>query len=823
MPTRRPSLLLAVAALAGAVGGVAVSWIAGGLAASPPEPAGAVGWRSIGAGPPRPTLPARRAIVLLRAPSLAERVEAAGGLASDGEERRWTQAALAAQDRLLRRLAAAGVSLAVEHRFARVVNGFSAPLDSGMAALLERMPGVAGVYPARAAYPASLASALPVSPPPVGLSAFSGRGVTIALLDTGVDWRSSSLQGRVLPGIDVVDGAVDASPRLRPGSPGSVERHGTAMAGVLVGRAGLGRPPGLVPEATVLPIRVAGWQRDAVGRWSLHARTDQIVAGLERAVDPNRNGDAHDAVRIALVGVAEPMASFADGPLARAAAGAAALDTLVVAPAGNGGEGGPMLGRIAGPAGAEAALAVGAADLRPRVADVAVLVRSGARVLLRRRLPLLAAAVPPPATLELVAAPGRAPRDLFAPSGLSRVAGRAVLLPAGGGIREAAVALARAGAALVVAAGSALPAGALGLGVEGTPVVAGPAALAGELRRARRAGRPVLISVGAVRQVSNPGLGRAAPFSARGPGLAGQPKPDLVAPGVALATVEPAGGRRSRPATVSGASAAAAVAAGAAARLLQARPELDAGALRGALVGTARPLPGEADSAQGSGLLDASRAVAAEVVAEPAALALGRVPGAGRRARRLLLRNLSSRPLTVTVVPGRRPPPGLEVKVEPGRAALDPGATAAVTVSLRASSPPAAGVAWGTLAVRPSAGPALRVPWTVVLGPPRGLLGRVRLSPRRLEASAEAPAVLSVAVSGEALARLDVELLGPGGRPLGVYARLRHLLPGRHALGLTPVGPGGRPLPPGPYLLRLTAVPAAGGRAVTRSLPFRVE
>src|SRR5207244_9329696 len=94
------------------------------------------------------------------------------------------------------------------------------------------------------------------------------------------------------------------------------------------------------------------------------ARTDQVLAGLERAVDPNQDGDAHDAVRLALVALAEPFAAFADSPLARATAGALQLDALVVAPAGNDGPAGPAFGSLAGPGGAPAALTLRAPALR---------------------------------------------------------------------------------------------------------------------------------------------------------------------------------------------------------------------------------------------------------------------------------------------------------------------------------------------------------------------------------------------------------------------------------------------------------------------------
>ena len=46
---------------------------------------------------------------------------------------------------------------------------------------------------------------------------------------------------------------------------------------------------------------------------------------------------------------------------------------------------------------------------------------------------------------------------------------------------------------------------------------------------------------------------------------------------------------------------------------------------------------------------------------------------------------------------------------------------------------------------------------------------------------------------------------------LGLLARLRDVLPGQYAFGLTGRGPDGLRLEPGPYRLRLVARPAAGG------------
>lgn len=823
----------------------------------------AVAWQGLVGEPRPPVAVGRLAIVVLKAPSLADRVAAAGGRATGNEERAWTRSARNGQRLFISRLRVQGAEIRPLASYARVLNGFAAPLDPRAVALLERSPEVEGIYPVRVGYPAAASRRVfrraPFAPGSglakgAGLPGFDGRGVIVALLDTGVDRGQPYLSGRVEDGIDIVDGGERALAAPRPDNPAELERHGTQLAGILVGANGPAGIAGVATGATVLPIRVAGWQQDATGRWAVYSRTDQIVAGLERAVDPNDDGDAHDAARIALVGVAERYAAFADGPLARAAGGATRLDTLVIVPAGNEGPAGPGFGSISGPGGAPTALTVGAADVRRHTERVRVALRVGLRAVLDRLAPLAGAVAPDrPLTLAVGApraARGEAPAlaDFFDERGFSRVAGRAALVPAGAEPAAGVRAAARAGAAAAVLYGAPVPAGALGLDERAAiPVVSVPAAAGRALLRALVAGDSVGVSIGTGAMASAPGGRRVAPFSSRGLAFDGRVKPELMAPGVGIATSEPGANEDGSPryGTVNGSSAAAAVVAGIAAVLAQARPELGAGALKSVLAGSAKPVRGGDVTAQGAGLVDAGAAAAAELATQPASLAFGRAAKPGWKSRRrVVVRNLSARTLRLRVRVERRGFPAADTFVAASRRRLilRPGATARVRVVARVPRPaPGGPPAEGALVLAPSAGVPLRIPFAVAFAPRRTrLLAEIELSAGRFKPSDTSPAVLSLLVGGvcaegagnacadsrqevQPVERLDIELYTGDGKRIGVIARQRNLLPGRYAFGITGRDPGGQRLESGLYRLRVVALPSGGGLATVRSLTIRVD
>jgi minor extracellular serine protease Vpr len=814
------------------------------------EDTGAAGWQGLLGSRPVPELGGRW-IVVLKKRSVADRLRDAGGVATEEQQRAWTASATNAQETMLARLASSGMPVNPEGVFVRTLNAFSASLDARALSVLESDPEVAGVYPVRAAYPTAASAGAGLEGAPgaqtaLGAGGLDGAGVTVALLDTGVDITHPYIRGRLLPGLDVLDPYSGAIARPNPVLPGRPERHGTELAGLVVGARGPGGLHGVAPEASLLPIRVAGWQPDTSGGVAVYARTDQVLAGLELAVDPNGDGDSHDAARIALLGVSEPFAAFPDSPLARAAAGATALGTLLVTPAGNDGVGGPSYGTIGGPGGAEPPLTVGAMDTRPQSPSVHVFLRAGLAVLLSGEQPLAGTVVPgETVTMPVVAlAPTRRVAvggpagfaQLFDKRGFSRVAGTAALLPNGTTSPEAVREAIAAGARVVLVDGS-LPSGSLGtadpvdvaiLGLRHETAVRTRAALARRI--------PVAVSVGAASFGANPSRSAIAPFSSAGLALDGATKPEVLAAGVGLATSEP--GRNedgaARYGTVSGSSAAAALTAGAAALVAQARPELSAAVLKGTLVASARPLTGGA-GATSARSVDPVASMAVELVSQPVSLGLGAVAKPKQRVERTItLTNVSRRPLSVSVDPGPAGRGGAVLVAKPARGRIRPGRMLRVAVTATFPDIPRAPAALsGVLRVRVSAGTTLRVPWSVAV-PTRGepLVAIARLAPRRFVPSDLEPAVVTIRagrVDGTPerpqllpLERLEVQLLR-GDRSLGTLISLRDVLPGRYRFGLTGRGTRGGRLGRGDYTLRVVGVPVGGGEADTASTRFTVE
>ncbi|QPV63288.1 S8 family serine peptidase [Halosimplex litoreum] len=174
----------------------------------------------------------------------------------------------------------------------------------------------------------------------------SGDGVTVAILDTGVDESHPDIAG------------AEVAERDFTGEGTTADRfgHGTAVAGLVVGdgTASNGTYVGVAPNASILDVRVLG--SDGSGRVS------DIVAGIGYAVD-------RDVEVVSMSLGVTPDGDRAGDPLRQAVVRATRSGALVVAASGNlRGTGTSGYGTVTSPGTLDEALTVGASDGDDRVA-----------------------------------------------------------------------------------------------------------------------------------------------------------------------------------------------------------------------------------------------------------------------------------------------------------------------------------------------------------------------------------------------------------------------------------------------------------------------
>jgi type VII secretion-associated serine protease mycosin len=109
-----------------------------------------------------------------------------------------------------------------------------------------------------------------------------GRGVTVAVLDTGVEADHPDLAGNVLPAKDMIGFGAEPGDR-------TWARHGTAMAGIIAGHGhGPGDADGVVgvaPEAKILPVRVILEDGDPARTKARTSRGNALADGIRWAAD----------------------------------------------------------------------------------------------------------------------------------------------------------------------------------------------------------------------------------------------------------------------------------------------------------------------------------------------------------------------------------------------------------------------------------------------------------------------------------------------------------------------------------------------------------
>ena len=427
-----------------------------------------------------------------------------------------------------------------------------------------------------------------------GTIGYGGRGVTVGVIDTGVDaFHPDFADGRGGSRI------VRSHNLLGPGPAVDRDGHGTGVAGVIAAGGAL---QGMAPLARIISYKVSGD--------GLSVSPGMIVGAVGMAAD-----DGADVVNISL-GVNRTNEQI-DSVINRAVAGSG---VVVVAAAGNDG---PASGSIGSPGRNPNVITVGATYNNVTSGLVAT-VEAGGRAY--EAVPMVGAPVPEDPVAGGMAFAGYAREvDLAGP-----MPGAIVLAERGGGgddlvyFSDKEMNAANAGAAALVVYNSEqgiffgeLIHDSTPEGYEPRiPTVSMARSDGVALREALEAGG-TLQAVLSVRE--SPDF--VAEFSSRGPVSPFYAKPDILAPGVFINTTLNGGGYN----LTSGTSFAAPHVAGAAALVLEKWPGLSPAGVKSILVSTADPVPGlqgggggeTAASAPTAGRLNVTRALAAGALLLP--------------------------------------------------------------------------------------------------------------------------------------------------------------------------------------------------------------
>lgn len=204
------------------------------------------------------------------------------------------------RDAILAELDAAGVDYEVNQEYEVVFSGLSLRIPQNQLGQLISVPGVKAVYP-NETYKLDSASVDVIdreafspemhdSAPYIGSeeaweAGYTGEGVTVAVLDTGVDYTHPDLAHAFgeYKGWDFVDN--DADPQeTNTGTADDLTMHGTHVAGTI---AANGEIKGVAPDADLLAYRVLGPGGSGY--------TEDIIAAIERAVE-----DGADVMNLSL-------------------------------------------------------------------------------------------------------------------------------------------------------------------------------------------------------------------------------------------------------------------------------------------------------------------------------------------------------------------------------------------------------------------------------------------------------------------------------------------------------------------------------------------
>ncbi len=531
--------------------------------------------------------------------------------------------------------AASGARIQYSERkhFRELWNGLTVRADGSNAGKLRGLPGVASVYPVTKVTIAQddsqpgnvidLITAIKMTGVDIAQNelGLTGRGVRVAIMDTGIDYNHPDLGGcfgpgcRVEKGFDLVGDAFDANdavPIIAPDpDPDDCAGHGTHVAGIVGARGGI---TGVAPEVKFHAYRVFGCQGSTT--------SDIMLEAMEMVL--------HDHADVLNMSIGSALA-WPQYPTAQASNRLVKRGVVVVASIGND----AALGLYGASAPGVGRDVIGVASFDNTFANLVSFTISPDD----KKIGYNNSDSPPPPTSgsSPLARTGTVAtaNDACNPLTAGSLTGQVALIRRGTcSFYQKSINAQNAGAVAVILYNNA--AGFLNPTVAGTPAVTIPVvaitAANGAVIDSRLAGGSVTMTwTDQVTSEPNPTANLISSFSSWGlpPDLSF--KPDMGAPGGSIRSTLPL--EQGGYGTLSGTSMSSPHVAGAVALLLQARPHTRPDEVLARLQNLSRPHPfgsltsGFIDAVhrQGAGMLQIDEAVLSDVVVTPSSLALGEI------------------------------------------------------------------------------------------------------------------------------------------------------------------------------------------------------